>query len=98
MTGVSTGGGHGSGQTLAERRFLANSIRVLGSTLPLAYAAAGYGAVWIAGFGGVDLDRFQGCVLSFVVFGFLQNLLAATGEELGWRGYFVPALARTMTW
>jgi membrane protease YdiL (CAAX protease family) len=62
--------------------------------LPLGYGAVGYGAVWIARLGAVDVGRFQGSVLGFVVVGFLQSLLTATGEELGWRGFMVPSLAR----
>lgn len=65
--------------------------------LPLAYAAAAYGLVWTAGLGALDLTRFQGSVLGFLVLGSLQSLLTATGEELGWRGFLVPALARTMS-
>ena len=65
--------------------------------LPLGYAAAGYGIVWMAGLGAVDLSRFQGSVVGFVILGSLQSLLSATGEELGWRGFLVPALARRMS-
>ena len=65
--------------------------------LPLGYAAAGYGAVWIAGLGAVDVSRFQGSLLGFLVVGFLQSLLTAIGEELGWRGFLVPALAQRMS-
>ena len=69
----------------------------LAYVLPLGYAGAAYGAVWATGLGAVDIGRFQRSVPEFLVFGFLQSLLTATGEELGWRGFLVPALARTMT-
>ena len=65
--------------------------------LPLGYATSAYGIVWATGLGAVDLGRFQGSVAGFLVFGSLQSLLSATGEELGWRGFLVPALARTMS-
>ena len=65
--------------------------------LPLGYAAAGYGPVWIAGLGAVDVSRFNGGIVAFAVVGFLQSLLTATGEELGWRGFLVPALSRRMS-
>ena len=65
--------------------------------LPLAYATVAYGAVWLAGLGAVDLARFRTGVVPFVVLGSVQSLLSATGEELGWRGFLVPTLARTMS-
>ena len=65
--------------------------------LPLAYATAAYGLVWATGLGGVDLGRFTTGVGTFLVVGTLQSLLSATGEELGWRGFLVPTLARTMS-
>lgn len=69
----------------------------LAYVLPLGYATAAYGFVWLTGLGGVDLARFRIPVVTFLVVGSLQSLLSATGEELGWRGFLVPALARTMS-
>lgn len=65
--------------------------------LPLGYASVAYGLVWLTGLGGVDLARFKTPVVMFLVVGSLQSLLSATGEELGWRGFLVPTLARTMS-
>src|SRR5437870_13627457 len=65
--------------------------------LPLGYATVAYGLVWLTGLGGVDLARFKIGVSTFLVVGSLQSLLSATGEELGWRGFLVPTLARTMS-
>jgi uncharacterized protein len=70
---------------------------VLAYLLPVAYATVAYGAVWLTGLGSLDLARFRTGVVPFVVFGSLQSLLSATGEELGWRGFLVPTLARTMS-
>ena len=65
--------------------------------LPVAYATVAYGAVWLLGLGGVDLARFKTGALTFVVLGSIQSLLSATGEELGWRGFLVPTLAKRMS-
>ncbi len=65
----------------------------LGYFLPVAYAIVAYGAVWGAGLGGVDLARFTTPIATFVFLGTAQSVLAATGEEIGWRGFLVPALA-----
>jgi CAAX prenyl protease-like protein len=54
-------------------------------------------AEWLARLGDLDLARFRTGVLAFVVFGSLQSLLSATGEELGWRGFLVPTLARSLS-
>ena len=82
----------GEGWRLGAPRWAA-----LAYVLPLFYATAAYGLVWLTGLGGVDLSRFKTGVLTFFVVGSLQSLLSATGEELGWRGFLVPTLARTMS-
>jgi membrane protease YdiL (CAAX protease family) len=66
----------------------------LAYVLPLGYATVAYGFVWLTRLGGVDLGRFKNGVAFFLVAGTLQSLLSATGEELGWRGFLVPTLAR----
>ncbi|HEY7557219.1 MAG TPA: type II CAAX endopeptidase family protein [Candidatus Binatia bacterium] len=70
---------------------------VLAYFLPLAYATVAYGTVWLAGLGSLDLARGPRNALTFVFLGTLVSLATATGEELGWRGYLVPALGRTMS-
>jgi len=69
----------------------------LAYVLPLGYATVAYGLVWLTGLGGVDLSRFKTGIVTFLVVGSLQSLLSATGEELGWRGFLVPALSRRMS-
>jgi uncharacterized protein len=82
----------GQGWSLGAARWLA-----LAYVLPLGYATVAYGAVWLTGLGAVDLSRFTTSVPVFLAVGSLQSLMSATGEELGWRGFLVPALARTMS-
>jgi|SRR5688500_15002780 len=69
----------------------------LAYVLPLAYAGVAYGFVWLTGLGAVDLNRFTTPVVTFIALGTLQSLLSATGEEIGWRGFLVPSLARRMS-
>ena len=70
---------------------------VLAYLLPLGYATVAYGLVWLTGLGRVDLARFKYSIVMFLVLGSIQSLLSATGEELGWRGFLVPTLARRMS-
>ena len=74
--------------------------QVVSYLLPLGYGLVVYGAVWAAGLGTVDLGRlpegmglarFLGLVVSA---GFVSSMISATGEEIGWRGFLVPHLAR----
>ena len=69
----------------------------LAYAVPLAYATVAYGAVWLAHLGGLDLSRAPHRMLLFVSLGTLISIATATGEEIGWRGFLVPALARTMS-
>jgi membrane protease YdiL (CAAX protease family) len=69
----------------------------LAYALPLGYATAAYGLVWLTGLGGADLARFDTGLATFVLLGSLQSLVSATGEEIGWRGFLVPELARRMS-
>jgi membrane protease YdiL (CAAX protease family) len=82
----------GLGWRLGAPRWL-----VLAYVLPLGYAGLAYGSVWLTGLGGVDLSRFTTGVGTFIALGTLQSLLSATGEEIGWRGFLVPALAKRMS-
>jgi uncharacterized protein len=66
----------------------------LAYVLPLGYATIAYALVWLTKLGGVDLSRFKTGIPTFLVLGTVTSLLSATGEELGWRGFLVPALAQ----
>jgi membrane protease YdiL (CAAX protease family) len=82
----------GQGWQLGAPRWLA-----AGYLLPVLYAGVAYGVVWALGLGGVDFGRFATPVVSFVLLGSLRSTLSATGEEIGWRGFLVPALAQRMS-
>jgi len=82
----------GQGWSLGSPRWLA-----LGYLLPVAYATVAYGSVWLSGLGGVDITHFRTPVATFLVLGTFQSTLSATGEELGWRGFLVPAFAQRMS-
>ncbi|MFL5614926.1 MAG: CPBP family intramembrane glutamic endopeptidase [Gemmatimonadaceae bacterium] len=70
---------------------------IIAYLLPVAYATVAYGFVWLTKLGAVDLSRFKYSIATFLLLGTAQSLLSATGEELGWRGFLVPTLARTMS-
>ena len=81
--------------------------------IPIAYAGAAYGLVWVTGLGGVPnhavLDRFAKLgnanvsparalivfVLATGTLGMITSTASALGEEIGWRGFLVPELAKT---
>ena len=65
--------------------------------LPLIYASTAYGVLWLTGLGRLDLSRFKESPWSLVLGGSMLFLLLAAGEEIGWRGFLVPRLARTMS-
>ena len=70
---------------------------ILAYVLPLGYGTIAYGLVWATGLGRLDPSRFHHNVPTFLTLGIAGSLLSATGEELGWRGFLVPTLARTMS-
>ena len=71
--------------------------------LPIAYCVVAYGVVWLTGLGGFSTERvpngwslptFLGVSATIMV---LASLLSATGEEIGWRGFLVPELAKVLS-
>ena len=69
-------------------RYLALSI-----LLPLMYCAAIYVPVWTFGGGRFD-GRFLVRAFPLLPLALVQNVFFALGEEIGWRGFLVPALYR----
>lgn len=82
-----------------------------GYLLPVAYAAVAYCFLWSTGLAPADFAGFlrssqksleigRGAgVLNAVLiltYGVLQSGVSATGEEIGWRGLLVPALAQRL--
>ena len=78
----------GEGWTWGDSRY-----ELLAYVLPILYAVVAYAAVWLAGLGKPDTSLFHTPVWKFLLLGTGSNLLAALGEELGWRGFLVPKLA-----
>jgi uncharacterized protein len=80
-----------------------------GYLLPVAYATTAYLFVWLTGLAPADFTGFAHAsqkslaigagsgelnAMLIMTFGVLQSAVSATGEEIGWRGFLVPALAQ----
>ena len=90
------------GWKLGKPRFL-----LLAYFAPLILSLIAYGVVWLTGLGGVSVDGLAGLIregapflegspvfmlfLALAVVGLFRNLIAATGEEIGWTGFLTPA-------
>ncbi|HEX3528456.1 MAG TPA: hypothetical protein VH988_15435 [Thermoanaerobaculia bacterium] len=79
--------------------------QVLSYLLPAGMGLVVYGLVWATGLDGLDpqglIKRAYGIgsipviLAIFATAGFLQGMVFALGEEIGWRGLLVPELAKT---
>jgi membrane protease YdiL (CAAX protease family) len=80
----------GMGWGLGKPRYL-----LIGYGLPLAECSLVYGLVWVVGLGGLRGD-IPGAAETLVTItpGIVIGALFALGEEIGWRGFLVPGLAR----
>jgi len=86
---------------------------LLGYFIPVGYAAVAYGSSWALGLAGVPNETFLASITqrfggtegeALTKFLLLQgtagvalSCLSGLGEEIGWRGFLVPELARTMS-
>lgn len=79
------------------------AMLALALILPLLYAGPVYLLAWGSGLGGFNPAAWAAPGQSAIVglatmlgFGVLTGLVAASGEEIGWRGLLVPELAKRM--
>ena len=83
----------GMGWGLGKRKYY-----LIAYLVPVAYAGVAYGLVWLLGLGGLDFSQQGiGGLLSALTLGVITSLVTAAGEEIGWRGFLVPQLARYNT-
>lgn len=68
-------------------------------TLPIIFCIISYGIFWLFGLGTYN-GNLHSNIIVFVVIGTINGIISALGEEIGWRGFLVPKLARltTFTW
>lgn len=64
-----------------------------GYLLPLLYAVPVYIAIWLFGFAGFNTGFNCSYLVLFTV-GQIQHIIAAAGEEIGWRGFLYPQLSK----
>lgn len=68
---------------------------VIGYAIPLVYATIAYGLFWILTSGTFTGNLPQYNLIYFVLMGTLTTILGGVlGEEIGWRGFLVPQLAK----
>lgn len=68
-----------------------------GYLVPILYALVTYLLIWASPLADVDRDLFSRLADRWYLLGLgtLQSCLFALGEEIGWRGFLVPRLARS---
>jgi membrane protease YdiL (CAAX protease family) len=84
---------YGMGWGWGENRFQAIAF-----LLPLAYGIVAYGGIWLTGYATLEGSLF-GAIFSldylhFLFVFMLSRVFLAAGEEIGWRGFLVPQLAK----
>jgi CAAX protease family protein len=84
-------------------------LHVLSYLLPPALGLLVYGLVWLTGIGGFAADGLSlgkdagltiplpAVLFLLITLGMLQSAFFALGEEIGWRGFLVPELAKLTT-
>lgn len=79
---------HAGGFRIAHFKWI-----LLACVVPALYIGISYGLFWILFPGSLNMDNTSVLRLIIMsVLGILIGVLTAIGEEIGWRGYFVPAL------
>lgn len=71
--------------------------------LPFGYAGMVYGVIWILGLGQLDLITLSSIVtvpgvIKLLILATLGTGITALGEEIGWRGFLVPEMAKDLDW
>jgi uncharacterized protein len=81
------------GTKRSQIRFLALAV-----IAPVGVCGIILGALWLSGLETLQIDLREIGVssVSSLAFGFLFSVLGALGEELGWRGFLAPLLARRL--
>jgi membrane protease YdiL (CAAX protease family) len=72
--------------------------QVLSLVLPIGVSTIVYGLAWTLGIAGIDREAFADkapLLLFLATLGLVFSTVESLGEELGWRGFLVPELART---
>jgi len=77
--------------------------QLLSYFLPFGYAAMVYGLIWILGLGQLDLITLSSMVtvpgvIKLLILATLGTGITALGEEIGWRGFLVPEMAKDLDW
>jgi membrane protease YdiL (CAAX protease family) len=70
---------------------------LLSFALPIGVSTVVYGSAWVAGLAGVDGEALVGkapYLVFLATLGLVFSTVESLGEELGWRGFLVPELAR----
>jgi membrane protease YdiL (CAAX protease family) len=71
-----------------------------GILLPVVVGLLMFGTAWLLGIAPFNAEKaaviFSVSFAPVFLYGIVFNLFAAAGEEIGWRGFLVPELSRTM--
>jgi membrane protease YdiL (CAAX protease family) len=71
-----------------------------GTILPVAIGLLMFSSAWLSGIAPFNTGKaaviFSVSFIPVFLYGIMFNVLAAAGEEIGWRGLLVPELSRTM--